>query len=133
MRTLAREAASRPAVQRLADGLGDPSALDAWLREYWRIVPDPIDAEFIRTPEYQLQLAAASGVLVGDCDDAATLAAAVLIALGWAGKFVAIRMPADVEYSHVFVRIPNYLDVDPIVPIEQMPITNYVESLEVDI
>jgi hypothetical protein len=110
--------------------------LDQWLRDNWRIVPDPLDAEYIRAPLYQLQLAGENGFLQGDCDDSATLAASILAAGSWPAALIAIRMPGDSEYSHVFVRTlynSVYIDIDPIVPAEKLPITSYAQALIVPV
>jgi hypothetical protein len=71
-----------------------------------------------------------SGRFEGDCDDAATLAASVLTALGYPVLLVAVRMPTDPEFSHVFARVPFRppLDIDPIVPAEHLPI-RYGEAM----
>ena len=130
MARLAREAAQLPAVRQLAAQLGDPAGLDAFMRQYWRFVPDPLDAEYIRAPVNQLLEFSDKGYLQGDCDDAATLAASILAALNWPAAIVAIRLPGFPEFSHVFVRTVNG-DIDPIVPASQLPIMNVAEKMEV--
>lgn len=136
MRSLARAAQADPDVRRLAHALASPAAVDAFLRESWRFVPDPED-EYIQTPARQLDGWMAGGDLTGDCDDAATLAASLLLALDWPCSLIAIRMPGDFEYSHVFLRCPvsaaGTLDIDPIVPAASLPITGVAESMEVPI
>jgi len=113
----------------LAQSLPDPYSLDAWLRRSWTIVPDPPEAEFIMSPALML----GCGWLAGDCDDAATLAGAVLIALGIRAVFMAIRTVSDQDFSHVFVRVPGYgLDIDPIVPASQIPI-RYAEAMVLEV
>jgi transglutaminase-like putative cysteine protease len=103
--------------------------LDAWLRRHWTIIADPPEAEFIMSPALML----GCGWLAGDCDDAATLTAAVLIALGIRAVFMAIRTARDTDFSHVFVRVPAYgLDIDPIVPASQIPI-QYQEAMVLEI
>lgn len=90
---------------------------------------DPHDAELIRAPDRQLQELACRGYLVGDCDDAATLGAALLYSLGIPAQFVVIRMPWEEDFSHVFLRCGS-LDIDPIAPPELLPIRGYAEMLE---
>ena len=126
MRNLARNDALTGEVQGLAAYLSDPRTLDLWLRQYWRIVPDPPDAELIRSPAYVIRCRC----FEGDCDDAATLAASVLTALGYPSCLVAIRQLSEPEFSHVFTRVLSHppLDIDPIVPAEIMPV-RYGEAM----
>jgi hypothetical protein len=131
-------------VRYLAAILQNPQGIDAWLRQWWRIVPDPIEAEWITAPAAQLRNAiVAGGILRGDCDDAAVLAASLLTALGWPGvRLVAIRKRNEFDFSHVFVRVPIFeysgfsadmqLDIDPIVPESQLPLQGEFESLVVE-
>ena len=121
-------------MQEIARRLPNPEHVNAFLRMYWRIVDDPFYAEYIRAPLLQLEFWAAKGFLPGDCDDAATLAGALVVATGWPAFFMAIRLPRMPEFSHVFLRVPimfGFLDIDPIVPAEHLPITGYAEALEV--
>jgi hypothetical protein len=126
MRRLAVNDARSGEVQALAVSLPDPYTLDNWLRRVWEIVPDPSFAEFVRSPAYMIR----SGRFEGDCDDAATLAASVLTALGYPVLLVAIRLLSEPEFSHVFARVPSRppLDIDPIVPTEHLPI-RYGEAM----
>lgn len=140
MRELSRTASLQSLrVRDLAARLQTPQNLDNFLRQVWRVVPDPPDAEWIATPDRQLATYDARGFLGGDCDDAATLAAAVVRAQNCTCWFVAVRMTTDFEFSHVFLRacvgmngwMPNTIDIDPIVPVEFMPIRGAVETMEI--
>lgn len=125
MRNLARNDALTGEVVGLALALNDPETLNSWLRWYWRIVPDPPDAEFIRSPAYILRC----GDIEGDCDDAATFAASILTAMGYPALLMAVRQSYETDFSHVFVRVPGLnLDIDPIVPAELIPI-RYGEAM----
>jgi hypothetical protein len=88
--------------------------------------------EFVSSPVRSMCLFQERGYLSGDCDDSATLAACLLAAGGWPCTLVAIRLPDYAEFSHVFARAPG-LDIDPIVPATALPITNFAETLEVEI
>jgi len=130
------EARLLPEVQAIANALDNPAGVDEWLRYNWRVVPDPPDVEYIRTPHFQLRLAAENGFLIGDCDEAATLAAALLAALSWPCTLVAIRLHGDSEFSHVFTRTEYhsvYIDIDPIVPADQLPIERFEEAVEMSV
>ena len=129
---MARE--TEPRVLQLANALQNPVDIDAYLRFFWRIVPDPIGFEFVRAPELQLQIADRSGgILRGDCDDAATLAASLLYALQWPCYVVALRPPGSSEFAHVFCRVPLNggvnLDIDPIMPEGELPIRGFAEMM----
>lgn len=130
MRDLALRDLAHPVVLQAADQLGTPDGVDRFLRSVWRIVPDPDFVEFVSSPVRQLSLYSERGYLSGDCDDAATLAACVLSACGWPCVLVAIRLHGYTEFSHVFTRSAG-IDIDPIVPANALPITNYAETLEI--
>lgn len=120
-------------MQQLALRLGNPANVNHHIRENWVLVPDPPDAEFVRAPDLQLCLAFQYGYLSGDCDDSATLAAALLNALGFPCWFVAIRLQNDSEFSHVWLRTledSGFLDIDPIVDESLLPIRHYAEKIE---
>jgi transglutaminase-like putative cysteine protease len=136
MHRLAREATPLPSIQFLAQTLRTPQAVEQYIRQNWRIVPDPPDAEYIRAPELQIEQAIETGVFSGDCDDAATLAAAILAALNWPASIIAIRMPGASEFSHVFLRAytdEGFIDIDPIVPYEHLPIRNHAQELVIHV
>lgn len=110
--------------------------MDLWFRDNWVVVPDPENAEYVREPAWLLRFSRQCGPLAGDCDDAATLAASILHALSWPCRFVAIRLPSEKEFSHVFLRCPTWagdLDIDPIVPAHLLPITGIAEQMELDL
>lgn len=119
--------------------LENPESIDRFIRSHWRIVPDPTDAEFVRSPDLQLQQLACTGYLEGDCDDSATLAAALLVELSIPAWFIAIRQPRETEFSHVFLRTftdhyaDRILDIDPIVSLSQIPLSGYAEKMELQV
>jgi hypothetical protein len=137
MRELAREDHHLPQIQALALHSHDPLGLDAYLREHWHYKPDPVEFEFVMGPRYQLELASGRGYFEGDCDDAATLAGAVLLALHWPARLTAYRMMGNPEFEHVNVRTVDYsgrdgiFDIDPTVPADRLPIRHAEEILEV--
>jgi transglutaminase-like putative cysteine protease len=110
--------------------------VDLFLRQYWRVVPDPPEAEYVQSPSYQLRVFSSVGILSGDCDDAATLAAALVAVQGYPCWFVAFRMPNESEFSHVFLRCnPGgyFVDIDPIVSPDVIPITGMAETMQVNV
>lgn len=125
-------------VRELAGQIGDPGRIDAALRSVWNFVPDPDGVEYVAAPDVVI-LRAMEGyqrsgafVLSGDCDEAATLAGALLAILDTPGRLVAIRQANMVEFSHVFVRWAGG-DIDPTVPETALPLTRYVEAMELPI
>jgi len=132
MRVLARQASQTPEVRSLALELESPQNLDRWFRRYWKPVPDPPDAEWITTPLRHLQWYWNVAMMAGDCDDAATLGAAIALAAGWPAEFVAIRNLAESEFSHVFLRAGG-MDIDPIVPESEMPIQGLFETIQMEV
>ncbi len=138
MASVAETDSHAPAVQALAEHVFraaalPPLAVERWLRFAWVIKPDPVEVEWIKRPEFR----ALEGDYAGDCDDSATLAAALLLAdpaalAGWALKLRAIRMPADREFSHVWLSAERggfRVDIDPIVPAAHLPVRGYAEEL----
>lgn len=86
-------------------------------------------------PDLQLSQFETNGYLYGDCDDSATLSAALLDSLGVRCWFVAIRNLGEEEFSHVWVRAvasdhQGVVDIDPIVRMDMLPLRGFVEKLE---
>jgi len=70
--------------------------LQRWIQNCIRYVRDPVDVELVQTPEVTLKLG------TGDCDDQATLLAAMLKATGHPAQFVAVGINGG-PFSHVLV------------------------------
>lgn len=79
------------------DYLREAAALHAFVRDRIRYVKDPLDGELVQTPVATL------GIGQGDCDDKATLLAALLRAAGHPARFVAVAVGDDPNLSHVYV------------------------------
>jgi transglutaminase-like putative cysteine protease len=81
-------------------------ALRQWLVAHFQFVPDPLDVETIRTPLEQLRQIDERGVMLGDCDDAATLIAALAKAVGQRVRFVVLGFKtATAPYQHVYAEM----------------------------
>lgn len=116
MRRLARQAAVDRGVQVLTQvAVGDatdPAAqwanLRQWLAVHTHFQSDPVAVELVRTPWRQFQRIRNDGVMRGDCDDVATLAAAMTLALGRRARFVVLGFvvpgPAA-PYRHVYAEM----------------------------
>lgn len=108
MRGFARDAVRNPdqiiraKVRDLLSGLpprqwmAEIRALHAFVRDSIRYLRDPVGVELVQTPEKTLEYGQ------GDCDDKATLLAAMLSAAGHPAQFVAIGLGGG-PFSHVLV------------------------------
>lgn len=77
---------------------------DRFLRD--RFIYESEAIETLQHPEYMLTGFENSGRFVGDCDDITTLHAALLVALGFKVRFVAIRsMKDDPNFDHVYIEV----------------------------
>jgi hypothetical protein len=135
MRELSRADQGLPEIRQLAELCNDPSGLDSYLRKFWHYKPDPEWAEYVQSPQVQLMIGMEDGFYMGDCDDAATFAGAIALAMGYSSRFTAYRLPGKREFSHVNLRclVPHWglFDVDPTVSVSQLPILGAEEILEV--
>lgn len=68
----------------------------------YKFKADPIDAETIKTPRRQAREIIERGYAEGDCDDRATLGAAMLRALGLPAYFVLVAERPGVDFHHVY-------------------------------
>ena len=68
-----------------------------------RYVDDPHPHELIRSPALMVERIEAGGG-EGDCDDVATLAAALALSLGWSARFVLLETPPGLD-DHVWTDV----------------------------
>lgn len=78
------------------DWRGEMTALQHFARDQIRYTRDPENAEMVQTPARTLD------IQTGDCDDKATLLAALLGSVGFPTRFVAVGFRGG-PYSHVLV------------------------------
>lgn len=74
----------------------EADVLQQWVRDRIRYLKDPVGIELVQAPERTLQIG------MGDCDDKATLLAALLCASGHPSNFVAVAFDGG-PLSHVLV------------------------------
>ena len=132
MREVAVQDSRQSLVQQLAQTYPSPIFIEQFFRMCWDIVPDPENCEYVRAPRYQVECYLETGRLEGDCDDAAVLASSMLRSIGWPSFLIAIRMPGQSDFSHVFcsaVQDGFRVSIDPIVPAGQLPITDMIEVM----
>lgn len=119
-RTLARMAqyvtarASDPRIRYLAadlvrdlpprDSARQVDRLRGWLSGNFRFLPDPVRDELVIDPVLLVAEAAQTGTALGDCDDAATLAASLGQSIGLPARFVTIAVDGG-PMSHVWTEL----------------------------
>ena len=112
MSKMVREARTDPPVRAAAAGIlwssggrpdDFPAALARWLEAHTQLEEDPYNVELLRTPAYALQVIREDGVLRGDCDDVATLAAGLAEAAGFASRFVLLAWIGP--WQHVYTEV----------------------------
>jgi len=109
MRDLARRAEGVPLVvtraQEIAGTALNPPARARRIRRFLerriRFHPDPLNFETIKEPEFQLREIAQAGYSSGDCDDIATLGAALGLAVGLPARFRIMAFDSEAPYEHV--------------------------------
>jgi len=107
--------------------------VDDFLRRKFVYVDEKI--ETIQTPDYMLTGLEMSGILAGDCDDISTLHAALLTALGFVVRFVAIRSIQDsTAFDHVYIEVQNnnrWIMYDITLPLETQ--INYFGRIAIEV
>jgi len=95
-------------AQRLAGSTtsyaGQIAAIRAFLRGYVRFVRDPLEVETLKAPREMLLEVARSGETWGDCDDIATLGAALGMSVGFPARFVVLSFGEAVD-GHVYAEL----------------------------
>lgn len=92
------------------DYLAEVRALYIWVREHVRYRKDPVGIEWLQTPERTIAERA------GDCDDIATLIAALAGALGHEFRFRTVG-PTNVRQSHITAEVlvrGQWVTLDPV-------------------
>jgi len=116
MRQLARQGSVDPLVRSAAAsiirtaGPRDPASqirrVRLFLKERVQYVADPVDVELVNRPRAMLQQVKAKGRAFGDCDDVATLAAALGLAIGLPARFVAVGFDGLAgPFGHVYTEL----------------------------
>lgn len=81
-------------------------AIRGFLRERVQFLDDPVGVELVHAPRKLLDDIEARYWTVGDCDDVATLAAALGAVVGLPSRFVLLAFGApDAPFAHVFTEL----------------------------
>lgn len=102
------------------DCVGQAVAIRAWVDRRFRFVRDPLGVELLETPAFLLARIERDGSVQGDCDDAATVAAALGMAVGIRATLHAVAFfSSAAPFAHVYA----VLHPEPGAPVE-MDITH---------
>jgi len=84
------------------DEMAQVNQLRAWLATHFQFVRDPRSREDVRDPRFLVSKIVKDWKALGDCDDAATLSAALAAAIGFPARFVAVAFGTDPRFRHVY-------------------------------
>lgn len=96
----------------------------AWLAAHVAFQSDPPGRESVKAPALMMREVEAYGRSAGDCDDVATLGAALGHALGFRPFFVVVGFEAGGPYHHVYTYLPTSagpVDLDTTAPAQELP------------
>lgn len=117
MQAAARAAAASPLIRELALNIlasagvrssfyaDEALAIGQFVKLYVRYVRDPSGIEYLQSPVMMIQQMRTAGGSQGDCDDMATLTAALLLSVGHEPFFRAVRYQGNnsSNYNHIYV------------------------------
>lgn len=113
-----RESLNHPSVRAAAEEFShepfvSPSlpALFTRLRSHFHYTPDPVGAELIKSPWVMLEEIERRGWFAGDCDDASSLAYALLNNMGVPAK-LAVAWKGGENPEHILVIVPMEGDAE---------------------
>jgi transglutaminase-like putative cysteine protease len=126
---------SAPARNQYRQAIG----IRSWLARYFKFVDDPTGLELLRDPENLLREYYATNRIIGDCDEAAVLGAALGKAIGLVACFTVYAFTAadggSGDFSHVFASLltddGRAVSLDVTKPAGSVPPPSRVLSVEV--
>ncbi len=136
MRTLVRDAArtrdiietARSIVRYVGprDYFAQAQRLREWLAAHLRFTRDPKGVELLQTPAHMLTEIRKQSYVIGDCDDAATLSAALATAIGFPCYIEAVAFfSKSAPYQHVYTLVQvdrsTLVDMDTTRPARNLP------------
>lgn len=148
---LANDAASDPTVVQFARQLAvnaaprnpvaQAFAIRGWLSRVWRFVDDPTELDLLRSPVEMLGDYAAHSVVMGDCDEAAILGAALGKAIGLPAQLVALSFvqsdgtpgPFEHVYAALVMVDGSVIDLDVTKPRGMLMLPTIARTLTVDV
>jgi transglutaminase-like putative cysteine protease len=148
MARLARSGAVTPLVRgvaaRLVMGAGANPLVQAkivrdWVDSHTQYLADPSTAELLYDPAASLHLILTEGIGQLDCDDVATLAAALGLSIGLRAKFVVVAFGSpNNPYQHVWAELapPSgvwWLPIDPTRPVQGLASASVSRGFEMEV
>jgi transglutaminase-like putative cysteine protease len=115
------------------DYLSEILAVRNFVAEKVKYLNDPLTTELVRDPQNLIEQVMKSGKAVGDCDDIATLMAAMARQLGRDAEFITVGFGAPGKYSHVFTRVKEpksgvWIVCDPVAGTEESRMLSRVST-----
>lgn len=114
MAQLARDGARDPLLSRAARFIvgsttGSPPrgvrAIRDFLGRHVLFTPDPVELELVQAPRLQIENITATGRAFGDCDDIATLGAALGLSAGFPARYVVLAFEPSGPWEHVYTEL----------------------------
>lgn len=88
------------------DDLAVARTIRSWLASHWRFAQDPVDLDYNRPVVHSLDQYESQGLIVGDCDDAAMVAGALVRSLGFPVDLVVLSFAPDPRtWQHVYAEV----------------------------
>lgn len=144
MRTLARQGALDPVVRLAASavvrglapasGVEQAQAVRAWVTDHTAFLADPLYAEALHMPGWQVRQILTRGLVAVDCDDVAMLAAALGLSIGLRARFVVVGFSSpNAPFRHVWCDLAPvtrdvWVAIDPTRPqqaLDRVPVTRH--------
>lgn len=105
-----RESVATPVValartMRRSSGRATAARIREYLAERMRFEFDPFDVELVRSPSYLIREIERTGFASGDCDDVATLGAALALAARIPARYVLVGFSKAAPFEHVFTEL----------------------------
>ncbi len=97
------------------DWKAEVRAIQSWVKRNIRYTQDPQGVELVQDARRTIHLEH------GDCDDHATLVATLLMAIGKPARFMAVAVPPNKQFCHVFAQVRiggNWVTVETTEPVD---------------
>jgi len=107
------------------DPLEEAQGVLSMVQGTMRYTQDPVSAELVTDPRILVRQIESGQTAYGDCDDMATLTAAMLMAIGHPVRFVTFGRDPRGSWEHIYIQMydalrNNWVSVDPIMKDENL-------------